>query len=100
MSNNNQDSESNVVDMTQDVYRELTIVVGPGVDGKAEIKYGRHTRSRRINEDGDVVVTKSVADRVLLPEPMEEDEIQTWLAESDQGQELLTRYGWNGEIDE
>lgn len=89
-----------VTDLTQEAYRELTVVVGPGVEGRAEIKYGRHTRSRRINDEGDIVVTKTVAERVELPEPMGDSGISEWLTESDEGQSLLTRYGWNGETDE
>jgi len=89
-----------ITDLTQEIYRELTVVVGSGVEGRAEIKYGRHTRTRKINDDGDVVVTKTVADRIELPEPMDDGEIGEWLTESDEGQELLTRYGWNGDTDE
>lgn len=74
-------------------------MVGPGVDGKAEIRFGRHTRSRRISEEGDIVVTHSVAERVTLPEPMADDEIDEWLEDSEEGQELMKRYGWTGEIE-
>lgn len=84
-------------DLTQGVYRELTIMVGPGVDGKASIKFGRHTERSRINEKGDVVVTQTVAERVTLPEPMDEQEISEWLEESERGREILKRFGWNGD---
>jgi hypothetical protein len=88
---------SDKLDFTQGKYRELTITQGPGVDGKAKIKYGRHTRRRRIDEEGNIVVVESVAERVTLPEPMSESEIDEWLQESDAGTELLERYGWDGE---
>lgn len=82
----------------QDQYRELTIMVGPGVDGKCEVRFGRHTESRRIREDGDgVEVVASVAERVELPEPMADDEIDEWLFETDEGRDTLKRHGWTGD---
>jgi len=87
-------------DLTQEKYRELTVMTGPGVGGKAEIRYGRHTRSGRISEGGDVVVTHTVAERVTLPEVMSGEEIGEWLKESDEGQKLMTKYGWNGASDD
>lgn len=90
-------NEESSVDLTQDVYRELTVTMGPGVDGKASIKHGRHTKRRKINGEGDVVVVETVAERVVLPEPMNDDEIEVWLKETEEGRKLLKRYGWEGD---